>query len=85
MLAPLVFGLGCLLLFRRAPAARRTVALVAAALLVMAIAVSRVYLGAHYPSDVLAALAAGTAWGALWVLLAERRQQRRTAVGYTRA
>lgn len=77
MLAPLVFGLGTLLLLRRARTAARITGLACAAMLILAIAVSRVYLGAHYPSDVLAALAAGTGWGALWVLVAERPFRRR--------
>ncbi len=71
MLAPLVFGLGALLLLRRSSPARRVAALVVVSALILLIACSRVYLGAHYPSDVLAALAAGTGWGALWVLVAE--------------
>lgn len=71
MLAPLVFGLGTLLLLRRSSPARRVAGLVLVSLLIVTIAVSRVYLGAHYPSDVLAALAAGTGWGALWVFIAE--------------
>lgn len=68
MLAPLVFGLGSMLLLAevRSPMARLLGVALAGAL-VLGIAVSRVYLGVHYPSDVVAALAAGTGWGALWV------------------
>ncbi|MGN5373604.1 phosphatase PAP2 family protein [Sphingomonas hankookensis] len=65
----------------RHPAARGF-AVAAAALLVVAIGVSRVYLGVHWPSDVLA----GWLFGALWALgwwrierrvLGERRGRRR--------
>jgi undecaprenyl-diphosphatase len=45
----------------------RRLTLVAAALLCLGIAVSRVYLGVHYPSDVVGALLAGTGWAALGV------------------
>lgn len=38
---------------------------VAAFLLVLAVALSRVYLGVHYPSDVIAGLFLGTGWVAL--------------------
>jgi undecaprenyl-diphosphatase len=47
-------------------------------LLVLAVAVSRMYLGAHYLSDVLGAMAAGTAWLALCLTATEawRRSRR---------
>ncbi len=46
---------------RRSTAARAAVGVVAL-LWVSLIAFGRVYLGAHYPSDVVAGLAAGGAW-----------------------
>ena len=74
MLAPLVFGLGALLLARRvrSPAARLAVQALGV-LFVLGISLSRVYLGVHYPSDVVGALLAGLGWAALWVWLAMRR------------
>lgn len=68
MLAPLVFGLGLILLTRRSPSpTRRALGYVIAVLLPLGIAYSRVYLGVHYPSDVIGALLAGTGWAALGV------------------
>jgi membrane-associated phospholipid phosphatase len=68
MLAPLVFGLGLILLTRRSPSpARRALGYTIAVLLPIGIAYSRVYLGVHYPSDVIGALLAGTGWAALGV------------------
>jgi membrane-associated phospholipid phosphatase len=45
---------------------RRTIVLLAT-VTVIAVAVSRVYLGVHYPSDVVAGLAAGAAWAAICI------------------
>ena len=77
MLAPLVFGLGAIAWATpwRSPA-RRTSALMLAAVLALAIGVSRVYLGSHYPSDVIGGLLLGSAWSALSVMWWERRRER---------
>ena len=66
-MAPLVFGLGVLVW--SAPWSRGTrVALLAlAATFSLLIAFSRVYLGVHWPSDVLAGLLMGVGWAAMWV------------------
>ena len=45
----------------------RTLAIVAACCMVALVALSRVYLGAHYLSDVLAAMAEGCAWLAICI------------------
>jgi undecaprenyl-diphosphatase len=69
MLAPLVFGLGIIAWAAPwpSPFLRRT-ALVIAALLAIGVGISRVYLGAHYPTDVIGGLLLGTAWSALWLI-----------------
>jgi len=58
MAAIAVYGLTAVLLWQR----RRTGWAVLAGLWVPLVALSRVYLGVHYPSDVLASLAVGTIW-----------------------
>jgi len=40
----------------------------------IAIGVSRVYLGVHFPSDVLGALALGTGWILLWLSASNHRR-----------
>ncbi len=76
MLAPVIWGAGLLLMARtvRHPVARAVLVTLAVVLPVL-IAVSRVYLGVHYPSDVLGALALGTGW-AIWWTEREKEKQR---------
>lgn len=76
MLAPLVFGLGAFLLTRDSPAPARRMLRLGAALIAVAIGFSRVYLAVHYPSDVVAALLAGTAWSSLGVAVASPLDKR---------
>lgn len=49
-----------------------------AVLVTVAVGASRVYLGVHWPSDVLAGWAAGSAWAMLWWCLALWMQRRGT-------
>ena len=73
MLAPIIFGLGIIVWAAPWPSpALRRAALVLAALFALAIGFSRVYVGVHYPSDVLGGLLLGTAWSALALLWWER-------------
>jgi undecaprenyl-diphosphatase len=69
MLAPLVFGLGIIAWAAPwpSPLLRRS-ALALAALLAIGVGISRIYLGAHYPTDVIGGLLLGTAWSALWLM-----------------
>lgn len=55
----------------------RTFVLLAALVLAFMVGVSRVYLGVHYPSDVLAGWTLGLCWAALCWIVAWRIQQRR--------
>lgn len=78
MLAPLVFGLGVIAWtapWRSLPA--RMGALGAAVILALAIGLSRVYVGSHYPTDVIGGLLLGTAWSALALWWRERRAEAR--------
>ena len=46
-------------------------------LLIVAIGISRIYLGVHYASDVVAGLLCGTAWVLLFIRLVGNRQERK--------
>jgi membrane-associated phospholipid phosphatase len=71
-----VYGAVALVLARRISSARRRAVLVGcAALLVAAIGFSRLYLGVHFLTDVLAGFAAGAAWLALLYLALELRSR----------
>lgn len=74
--ATVFYGLIAFILAGLAP--RRSVPLFAvAAVLVFAIGVSRIYLGAHFTSDVLGAFAAGAAWLAFcWMGVVTLRSRR---------
>jgi undecaprenyl-diphosphatase len=52
----------------------RVLTFVLAALLIMIISISRVYLGVHYPSDILAGLLIGVAWAGFCMAVLEAAQ-----------
>jgi undecaprenyl-diphosphatase len=76
-MAPLVFGLGVLIWSAPWPRATRVALLLLAAVCSLLIGFSRVYLGVHWPTDVLAGLLLGTGWAAMWVWWWERAELRR--------
>jgi undecaprenyl-diphosphatase len=68
MLSVVIFGLGALLLtWSIRSSTLRLATIGAAGLFVITAAIARVYLGAHWPADVLGGVLAGTACGAFWL------------------
>ncbi len=81
--ATVVFGAIALLLFVRVKSKRaRVLVMLFASLLILMVGFSRIYLGAHYLTDVLAAIAEGIAWMSLsftFVTFLKRRRTNRAA------
>lgn len=78
--ATLFYGLLALFVWRATRQySRRVLAIMAAGLMILLVALSRVYLGAHFPTDVVGAFFAGAGWLALcWtgVEILRRREHR---------
>jgi membrane-associated phospholipid phosphatase len=82
--ATVVYGAVALLFFTRVKTLRsRVVVIASASLLILLVGFSRIYLGAHYLTDVLAAIAEGVAWISLsftivstWRQVATRRNNK---------
>jgi len=78
MAAFALYGAVLYLFWRHVPGkAGRSALIAACALPAAGIAVSRIYLGVHYPSDILGGLLAGGAWLGLCVCVYKRRSGQR--------
>lgn len=81
LMATVFYGTFCALVLSRASRWQwRALAILGAALLILLVGFSRIYLGVHYLSDVAAAIAEGLAWLAFCLIAVEairRRQHRR--------
>jgi undecaprenyl-diphosphatase len=78
MMATVFYGTLCALIVSRIVFWRwRVLAIVAAGVMILLVGFSRIYLGAHYLSDVLAAIAEGLAWIAFCLLVVGELERRR--------
>lgn len=78
MSAILACVLGAVVVRTVAPGIRRMGLLALLACYTLAVGISRVYLAAHWLTDVLAGWAFGVAWAALWIWAISRRNARTT-------
>lgn len=82
--ATLLYGfLAAHMVWRMKSAAARALVVVGCASMVALVAFSRVYLGVHYLSDVLGAIAIGTAWLVLCLIAVRAIAKRRNAAAAT--
>jgi undecaprenyl-diphosphatase len=71
--AAVLFTLAALIARHRGRISERVFILAAAAGIILLIGASRIYLGVHWPSDVVAGWALGTAWAcACWLMMGDR-------------
>jgi membrane-associated phospholipid phosphatase len=79
--ATLLYGFLAAYLTRHAPLRQRALAALLACLMVALVAASRMYLGAHYLTDIMAAVAEGCAWLAVCITAVSTLRRRREARG----
>ncbi|MCK1992006.1 phosphatase PAP2 family protein [Peribacillus muralis] len=73
-----LYGILTFLLWRHIKArAGRIVLIVIGTMMILAIGISRIYLGVHYPSDIIAGYLAGGFWIAISIWFFQRHQDRR--------
>jgi membrane-associated phospholipid phosphatase len=77
-MATVFYGTLCLLVASRTRHWRwRVLTIAVAGLMILVVGFSRIYLGAHYLSDVLAAIAEGLAWLAFCLIFVVELERRR--------